>query len=181
MDFKHYLKINLKVLGAHITAQIISVVFWIFAFAFLSTLEWGKYVVSVFFSCFYFVWLYSCAYKVGERDSKSYSEHKPYPLKGVTMTVLVVVLGVTFALLYHVGIANQETNRLMYIVCENLLAFWNFNICAFAFYPHNIGAWFYILSFSLVILAPSVGYAAGIKRLELGYKIMSKLVYKNKK
>lgn len=181
MDFKHYLKMNFKVLLSHITAQLIALAIWLLAFVYITSKDWGKVLVCVFLSCFYAVWMYSCAYKIGERDTKSYSEHKPYHLKGFTLCAATVVFGLIFALLYKAGIALEHTNRVAYVVLTDLYSVWNFNLSVFVFFPHNMGILFYVLSFLITIVSVVLGYLAGMYRFEAGYKILTKLVYKSEK
>ncbi len=181
MDFKHYLKINAKTLLTHVCAQLIALVVWLFAFVYLSSLSWGKVFVCVFLCCFYAVYMYSCAYKIGEKDTKSYSEHKPYPLKGLTLGIFIVLIGLIFIFIYNIGLGYKNSHYNAYVWCLNLFSVWNFNVSNLIFYPYNMGAWFYVLSFGITIVSLFLGYLAGMYRFEAGYKILSKIVYKKSK
>lgn len=181
MNIKYYLTINAKILLAHFQAQLISCFIGLFAFSYFISYDWGKLLAFVFYTGFYIVSMYSKAYKIGERETKSYSEHKPYPLKGLAACILTLAVCLISVLLYLFGDALRGENGLLYIILLNIFRFWSFNLSPMFNLAEGIGALWYVLVFLIPTASVFFGYLAGIKRFELGYKFFSKLVYKDKK
>lgn len=167
--FKYYLKLNFKFLLKHLFWQLVCLAFSLLVFISFIDQVWGQAVASAFFIGFYIISAYSHSYKLGEKDSKSYSEHKPYALKGFTVVIMTLVINLILVLLYF-ALSGKAT--------ELVLEYFNFYL---VFLLRAEGA-LKTVSFVLVFLIPAlcsfVGYFAGYHRYELGYKMLSKLVYK---
>ena len=165
----------------HIAVQAMSLAIAFLAFAYLTQYGWGQVFICVFFSCFYAVYMYSKAYKIGEKDSKSYSEHKPYPLKGLALYVLIFIVTLILLAVYFLGLSFQETNRAVYLICLNLFRFWNFNIATVLDAGDSFATLFYVLMFAIPVFSLLFGYIAGMKRFELRARITKAVVYKKQK
>lgn len=181
MNFKHYLVINSKILLTHFIAQLISCVIGLFTFSNIVAYGWGRVVAFVIYTGFYIVSMYSKAYKIGEKDTKSYSENKPYPLKGLTMCVLTILVSSIMVVIYLYASNIKMENGILYSVLVNAFSLWNFNLCPMFDFVNGIGAVWYALAFIIPIASVFLGYLAGMNRYELGYKFFTKLVYKDKK
>lgn len=170
MKIKHYLKINARMLGAYAAAQGICIAMWFMAFSSFCEHAWGQVMYTVFFSGFLAIWMYSNAYKIGERDTKSYSENKPYALKGFTICIMQTSVSL---LLFGLSFTGNP-------VLMGLFKLWNYNAVYMIINGGTLKNIAYIMIFALPVLASFFGYLAGMYRYELGYKFFSKLVYKQK-
>ena len=179
MKIKHYLGINSKIALNHIVCQLISAVIGLFAFSVFYEKMWGKVLAGVFYSGFYIVRMYSAAYKIGEKDTKVYSEHKPYVLKGLACSVLTVLISLIAILLYKVGVNSQGYGTK--ILCINFFKLWNFNFTPFMNVGYGVAPVWYLVVLACPVACVFFGYLAGMKRYELGHKFFTKLVYKDKK
>ena len=175
MKIRHYLGINSKIALNHIVCQLISAVIGLFAFSYFYEYTWGKALAGVFYSGFYIVMMYSAAYKIAEKDTKVYSEHKPYALKGLVCCILTVLISLVSILLYIAGVSAGS------VVCINLFKLWNFNFTPFMNAFYGVAPWWHLIILLCPALCVFFGYLAGMHRYELGHKFFTKLVYKDKK
>ena len=67
---------------AHATVQVFSLALGPLVFYIILGSRMGWYVMSAALSIAYAVWIYSSAYKIADKDIKSYSQHKAYVAKG---------------------------------------------------------------------------------------------------
>lgn len=179
MKIKHYLGINLKIAATHISCHLISAVIGLFAFSLFMGNVWGKVLAGVFYSGFYIVTMYSSAYKIGEKDTKVYSENKPYVLKGLMCSILVFFISLVAVSFYRIGFLTES--RSTYLLCINFFELWNFNFTPFMNAAYGIAPIWYLVVLILPVLCVFFGYLAGMKRYEFGHKFFTKLVYKDKK
>ncbi len=179
MKIKHYLGINLKIAANHIGCHLISALIGLFAFSLFMEHLWGKVLAGVFYSGFYIVRMYSAAYKIGEKDTKVYSENKPYVLKGLVCSVLLLLISLIVVFLYRMGFLTES--RGTYLLCVNLFELWNFNFTPFMNAAYGVAPVWYAVVLLFPVLCVFFGYLAGMKRYELGHKFFTKLVYKGKK
>ncbi len=160
----------------HLIVQVISLVVAVFGLSFFMQYNWGKIFITIMTLCFYVVQMYSRAYKLGEKDSKSYSEHKPYPLKGLAICGLVfVVTGVAWVF-YKLSIGASDGG--VELAFRLLFRNWNFYIIQLFDFGGKVRALFYVLMLAMPVFSCVLGYIAGMKRFKLMTKFINAIVYK---
>lgn len=180
---KHYLTVSLKMMWAHAKSQIFSLVLGPLVFYILLSSQTGWYLMSAATSIFYIVTVYSAAYKIGGKDIKSYSEHKPYLLKGVVITLLTLASTFVFSLLYSlsysISLPNFNFEMVLKLVIQFGFIWWG---CAFEGFrvaaDGSISIVYWLCMYLVMPAASFFGYWAGIKRFELSHTFFSWLVYK---
>ncbi len=170
--FNHYFKLNINFFLKHLFWQLVCFAFSLFAFAMFIDKVWGQVLASLFFIVYYIISAYCLSYKFGEKDSKSYSEHKPYALKGFTVVIMTLVINLILVLLYF-ALRGKAS--------ELVLEYFNFYIVFLLRAEGALKTVSFVLMFLIPALCSFVGYFAGYHRYELGYKMLSKLVYSNEK
>ena len=92
MLFGYYLKLSAKVLFWHLIGQLICMCIGFAAFGLLMlNYRIADVLVAVLMTGGYAVYMYSKLYKLGERDTKSYVQEKPYPAKGLVLSLLLLI------------------------------------------------------------------------------------------
>ncbi len=180
---KHYLTVSLKMMWAHAKAQIFSVILGPLVFYILLSSQTGWYLMSIATSIFYVITVYSAAYKIGGKDIKSYSEHKPYMLKGVVITLLTLaatfVLSLLYSLSYSLSLPNFTIEMGLKLVLQLGFTWWGYAFEGFrAASDGNISVIYWLLAYLVMPTASFFGYWAGIKQFELSHTFFSWLVYK---
>ena len=189
----HYIKCSGKIILNHIIVQCFAMPVVLFVFG--SFLVSGGKVntgaclaVSLFTSAAYAMSMYSAAYKIGVRDTKSYSEHEPKKYDGVLISLLCAAIGAVMFVLLHwlskdaeSGFVANLLNLFWVSIPKTLLYFVSYFWCFFAF-GFNISP---ALHGVIIILFPVIfsflGYIAGMKRIDFGFEFFSRLVFKKKK
>lgn len=172
---KHYLKLNLKMLLEHFIVQTISFVLVIFGFLFFMQYNFGRVVLCIMMVCFYLVWMYSKAKSNGEKDSRSYSENKPHYFNGLVSCGLIFLVCIAFWMFYAMNAGQTDG---VGITARFLLRFWSFYISAIFDAGGGYETAFYILMFVIPMLSSTLGYIAGMKRIDILSKLTEKIVYK---
>lgn len=180
---KHYLDISLKMMWAHVKAQLYSVVFGPLVFYVLLAIQTGWYIMSVATSILYIITVYSAAYKIAEKDIKSYSTHKPYMLKGVVITLLTLAMTLLLSLLYHLSyslsLANFSLEMGLKLILQFGFQWWGYSFIGFrAAADGTISVVYWLLMYLVMPIASFLGYWAGTKRFEFSHTFFSWLVYK---
>ena len=176
----YYLKISSKALLWHMIAQALCFCIGFIPFGALA----AKYrivdvLVSVGMIAGYAVYMYSKFYKVGERDTKSYAEEKPYLMKGAVLCVLLMVVSVLLAILY--GASFSANSWLMKFAGFFPFRFWGYSCIAFLKAADgSVSTLYWALYFGMPLLSSTFGYISGMHRWELGYNFFKNLVYKKK-
>lgn len=183
--FKHYLKVCSKMVSTHILSEFFMIFACPIIFAFMLNSKAGWYFMDIAMTIAYTVMIYSAAYKIADKDIKAYSEHKPYIAKGLVIALPIIMITFILTLLYdytfYHQFADYDIEMRMRFIIHNIFRGWNFTFEAFRVGANGeISVFYWILSYMLAPLASFCGYLAGMNRYELGYNIMSRLVYKRK-
>lgn len=188
---KHYWDYSSKILLAHLLVQCFAMPIVIFVFgSFLTNSDGGVnnfacFLIGIACSIGYIINVYSRSYKLGVRDTKSYSEYTPKWYNGFIFSVPAAVLSVisAFSVMYFeadtstVFAANlvsvyisKGAPAIVYLITY----FWNFSFFGFKL------SWaaYFVIAALLPLVSGFFGYFAGMKRFEFGAKFFSKLVYK---
>lgn len=178
--FGHYLKYSGKIVLWHFIAQVVCLCIGFGAFgAFITKYEIVDQLVSVGMMVGYAMYMYSKVYKIGERDTKSYSEEKPYVMKGVVLSILLLLVNLMLAGLYaysfHAGtLVSKFTAYFPFRL-------WSYAQRGFIAAPDgSIAPLFWVLYFCVPLVSCGFGYISGSHRWELGYNFFKGLVYRKK-
>ena len=183
---KHYFKICSKMTLLHIGTQIFSLILSLFVFGVMLSAKAGWYFMSFATSVYYAITVYSSAYKIADKDTKSYSEHKPYILKGLVITIPTILITLILTALYdfsfrHVFLDYDVQMKTQFII-HNLFMGWDFTFEGFRIGAGaSISIFYWILCYGLMPIASFLGYFAGMKHYDFGYKFFSAIVYKKEK
>ena len=182
---KHYLKICSKITLMHLIVQVFAVCLGPLVFMVVLGSSFGWKLMCTALSIAYVVTIYSEAYKIGQRDTKSYSTHKPYAAKGLILPVLTLVISSVLLILYHICFLNTFASfdaQMWYNAIVKLLTYgWNFTFEGFRIASDGtIHPLYYVLVFGAPVVSCFLGYLLGMKHYELGYQVFSRLVYKRK-
>lgn len=178
--FGYYLKTSSKALLWHVTAQFLCFCIGFIPFGALA----AKYrivdiLVSVGMTAGYALFMYSKFYKVGERDTKSYAEEKPYALKGAVLSVLLLLVSLLLAVLYNASFSANSW--LVKFAGFFPMRFWGYAYLAFIKAADgSVAPLFWALYFGVPFASSAFGYFSGMHRWELGYSFFKNLVYKKK-
>lgn len=183
---KHYFNLNVKIMWAHIKAQIFALVLGPIVFYIFLSSKMGWYVMSSAMGIMYAIMLYSEAYRIAQKDIKSYSEHKAYAAKGVLISIMTIFLTFIFTLFYNYSFlhefADYDTQMKVSLIARALFKGWNFVFEGFrSGADNNVTLFYWILIYAFMPLFSFLGYLAGMNRYEFGYKFFSGLVYKKDK
>ncbi len=178
--FMYYLKYSCKAVLWHLIAQLICVCFGIGVFLlFTANYRIAEILVGISLTGFYAVYMYSKMYKVGERDTKSYAEEKPYWYKGAVLSVLLLMLNLLLAWLYNASFhAGTILNHLLLYFPFKL---WGYSYAGFMLAPDgSISNFYWVLYYLVPFLSCTFGYISGMHRWEIGYHFFKNLVFRKK-
>lgn len=183
IKLKHYINVSLKMLWAHVKAQLFSVALGPLVFFIWLTSQTGWQMMGIATGIFYVITVYSAAYKIADKDIKSYSQNKPYTLKGVVISLLTLACTGIFALLYHlsyiVDLSFLRIGAILELVLRYGFRWWGFAFEGFRIAPDgSISVIYWLLLFLTMPIASFFGYFCGMKKIELSYMFFSRLVYK---
>lgn len=184
--FKHYLKVCSKMIYAHIIAQVFSLSLGPLIFYIVLGSRAGWYVMSAALSIAYAIWIYSSAYKIADKDIKSYSKHRAYIAKGVVISLPTLLITFALTLLYAYSysfeFANYDLQMKAEFVIRSLFLGWNFAFEGFrSASDGTVSMLYWILCYAMMPVFSFLGYWAGMNRYEFGYNFFSGLVYKTPK
>ena len=140
--------------------------------------------MSTITSIAYAIMIYSCAYKIADKDIKVYSTNKPYIAKGLVIALPTLLITFILTLLYDFTFYHKFTDydlqmKAQFII-RNLFMGWNFTFEGFRVgLSGNISLFYWILSYAILPIASFLGYWAGMNRYDFSEKFFTKLVYKN--
>ena len=180
---KHYFKVCFKMTLAHVTVQVFSLALGPLIFYIILGTQLGWYVMSAVLSIAYAMWIYSTAYKIADKDIKSYSAHKPYLAKGLVLSIPTLLITLVLTLLYDFSFyhtfADYNTRMWVELIVRNLFYGWNFAFEGFrSAADGTVSLLYWVLCFGMMPLFSFLGYWAGMNRYEFGYQFFSRLVYK---
>ncbi len=178
--FGHYLKLSGKVIWWHFVGQAICMAVGFISFGLLMlNFRIAEIFASVLMTGGYAIFMYSKLYKVGERDTKSYSEAKPYPCKGIVLYIGVLLVGVLLALLYDASFTAPTFATKILLFCP--FRVWGYSYIAFLKAADlSISVWFWILYFAVPLCSCAIGYYGGMRRWDLGYVFFKNMVFRKK-
>lgn len=182
----HYLKVCFKMTYAHIKAQLFCLLLGPMVFYIILGSQTGWYIMDIVLSAVYAIMIYSAAYKIADKDIKSYSKHKAYAAKGIVLPVATLAITLVLTFLYDFSFkhvfADYDTQMKAQLVLQSLFKGWNFTFDAFRIGQNGtVSLLYWILSYVFMPVFSFFGYWAGMNRYEFGYKFFSKLVYKKEK
>lgn len=178
---KHYIKISLRMLLTHIVVQLCALVIGVSVFMYwLTSTTWGGQLMSVVLSCFYAGFIYRRAWKMGKEDTKSYSAHKPYPIKGLIISTLTLVVTLIIAILRYAGISHHDGYS---FIMGYIFGGWNFSYINLVYIPttETVSALGWFLIFGICPFFSFLGYFAGIKNFNITDRVVYPMVYKKDK
>lgn len=183
---KHYSKVCFKMTGAHVITQVFSLALGPLVFYIILGNQIGWYVMSAVLSVSYAMMIYSTAYKIADKDIKSYSQHKAYRAKGLLLPVPTLLLTLIMTLLYDFSFyhefADYDLQMKLEFFVRNLFIGWDFTFEGFRTAADgSISIFYWLLSFLMMPVFSFLGYWAGMNRYEFGYQFFSRLVYKKEK
>lgn len=183
---KHYFKVCFKMTFAHLTVQVFSLALGPLIFYVILGTQLGWYVMSAVLSVAYAMWIYSTAYKIADKDIKSYSAHKPYLAKGLVLPIPTLLITFVLTLLYDFSFyhtfADYNTRMWVELIVRNLFYGWNFAFEGFrSAADGTVSLLYWVLCFGMMPVFSFLGYWAGMNRYEFGYQFFSRLVYKDEK
>ena len=178
--FGYYLKTSAKVLLWHIIAQFLCFCIGFIPFgAIAAKYRIVEVLVSVGMTVGYAMYMYSKFYKVGERDTKSFAEEKPYVMKGAVLCILLLLVSLLLAIIYDASFSANSW--LMKFVGFFPFRFWGYAYIAFIKAADgSVAPLYWVLYFGVSLLSCAGGYISGMHRWELGYNFFKNLVYKKK-
>ena len=179
----HYLKICFKMTYTHIKAQVFCLLLGPMVFFIILGSQTGWYIMDVCLSIVYAIMIYCAAYKIADKDIKSYSKHKAYAAKGLILPAATLILTFVLTLLYDFSFRHQfadyDIQMKVQLILQNLFKGWNFTFDAFRTGANGeISIFYFALSYVFIPVFSFLGYLAGMNRYEFGYKFFSALVYK---
>lgn len=178
--FGYYLKTSLKVVLWHLIAQVFCLCIGFGAFgAFTTKYKTVDIIVSVCLTAGYAMYMYSKVYKVGERDTKSYAEEKPYFMKGAVLCVLLSLVSLLLAALY----AYSFSAPTLFLKFSTFFPFrlWGYSYVGFMKGADGaITPLFWVLYFGVPLVSSMFGYISGSHRWEIGYNFFKNMVYRKK-
>jgi len=180
---KHYLKVCFKMMGTHVITAIFSFMLCPLIFLALLSSRFGWILMSVATSIGYAIMVYSCAYKVADKDIKVYSTNKPYILKGIVLAIPTLLVTLVLTCVYDFTFAHQfadyDLQMKTQLVGRSLFLGWNFMFEGFRVGVGGaVSTFYWVLSYALMPIASFLGYWAGMNRYDFGYKFFSAFVYK---
>ena len=178
---KYYLKLSAKVNWWHLLGQAMFMAIGFVAFGLLmANYRIAEILASIFMTGGYVIYMYSKLYKVGERDTKSYVQEKPYMCKGIVLYIGLFFISLLFAVLYK---ASFSTNTLLaYFLGYFPFRIWGYTYIGFMKTAGGaISVFYWILYFGVPLVSCAVGYYAGMRRWDLGYHFFKNFAYKKKK
>ncbi len=182
---KHYFKLCSKMTLLHIGTQIFSLALCLFVFGVMLNAKAMWYFMSFATSVFYAITVYSSAYKIADKDTKRYSVHKPYIMKGLVITLPTIFITLILTALYDFSFYHEfidyDVQMNAQFIIHNLFMAWDFTFEGFrAGADGTISVIYWLLSYALMPIASFLGYFAGMKHYDFGYKFFSTIVYKKK-
>jgi len=178
---KQYLTYPLKLLGNRLLFIFISFFFFI-PLSWIIKLEGGYFYFSLIICLIYFLSVYTDTWKLASKDLKSYSENKPYFLKGLVMGFLSEIPDIIILV-----VALVLANGSKFFISNLVFIVWNLPFIGFLGLPsvdiikmETVTSYYYLALFYIPILT-FLGYFAGMKRFTIGEKILPKIVYKQEK
>lgn len=142
-------------------------------------------LVSLLFVLVEFSALYSNAWEAAQYDKKSYSKNKPYHLKGLVLSVgiviFTVILWACYAYAWKVGSDGVSLLRVRYVLLNIPFVIWTMVLDPFLALKAGVGTVLgMVMVFCIPMLANATGYLAGEKDFSLTEKFMP-FIYEKRK
>ena len=167
---KQYLLVPGKILLEEIVAAIMSLLFVGSLQAAIEHL--GLVWYSVFVCLIYLVILYDDIWKEGKKDARSYSVHKPYPLKGLVYGLISMIIPA--AILFSAVIFDAPVCRSIYMLI--MFPFIGFLGTS----PDNSVTWHFYLSLLYIPALSTLAYYSGVKNKQRLNALFRFMIYKKK-
>ena len=162
-----------------------------FITGFLSVMLLGisKYFIAKLLLCIiciliYFAWMFSSAYSLAESDNRSYTPLKPYPLKGLVLSIgvalIVGIMWVLYRLSWHYMPMHENVSiptLIVMILYIYITSPFTFLININGEQANLIGQ---IISVAVPVAITFIGYYCGYKKIDLS-KYTNKFVFEKKK
>lgn len=178
-------KQSFSLVKTHITIALVTFLFGMLIFAGVITHSVGSKIFSLITTIMYFFGIYNASFEIAVRDKKSYTDEKPYPLKGLVLPVLLFIVSIVLYLLYLMAWKLMTINGALFspagIINNFLFIIWSFPFNGFIHLADGVMTWYgYIIVAVVPFIASFCGYLAGYKGFDL-YGKFTNLIYEKKK
>lgn len=184
-----HIKGGFILLKAELMASILSFFIYAVAFMFLKMESVWMIVYSVVSMLASFLFVYADASKIAQDDIKSHHQYEHYPLKGLVMGIvplivtalLILLWQMTYLPFFHSLIGKSQIASSVFMIMQTIFVGYTFPFRAFMSIVNNhVNWWAYLLIFLWPLMSGTVGYIAGIYHFSIYHKIFFPFVYKKK-
>lgn len=184
---RYYLGLTFKMTLRHIIVQICSLLIGPLVFGpILWTNWWGWVLMSCVLIPIYAGLIYSHAWKVAKKESKSYSTHPPRWWHGLVLPASTVVISIIITLLWlgtTIRLFPDYGAQMWYnSVAKSLFYIWNLVFAGLIVEGSDV-RWiiYWVLVYGLCPIASLLGYLAGMYNVEIREQYLFPLLYGKQK